>query len=232
MLSAAPSFAEDLVLEDNAGNIYVWPDGGFPPLEYDNVTISSNATGWNTGADYNFDKNDYTHNGDSPANEWGTGVYIVDGGAAAGGTHSLRVNNNLTISIAPEDVPGQKVEQTRRGIYIRGDKGGIVSVGGDTSIFIDNYRHTINDTDSGIANDEDYGLKAQFGIAAEANNDGIYSQVAIGGGLDITMLNGTRSMGIYATNSELSVGGDTTITVKDAAYYNYGISNFYDDLWI
>ena len=43
------------------------------------------------------------------------------------------------------------------------------------------------------------------------------------------MLDGTRSMGIYATNSELSVGGDTTIKVKDAAYYNYGISNFYDD---
>ncbi|WP_294192731.1 autotransporter outer membrane beta-barrel domain-containing protein [uncultured Cloacibacillus sp.] len=43
------------------------------------------------------------------------------------------------------------------------------------------------------------------------------------------MLNGNRSMGIYATNSELSVGGDTTITVKDAVYYNYGISNFYDD---
>lgn len=125
--------------------------------------------------------------------------------------------------------PGQKDEQTRRGIYIRGDTGGIVSVGGNTSILIDNYKHTENDYHHPIKDDEDYGLDAQFGIAAESDNDGIYSQIAIGGGLDITMLNGNRSMGIYATNSELSVGGDTTITVKDAVYYNYGISNFYDD---
>ncbi len=125
--------------------------------------------------------------------------------------------------------PGQKDEQTRRGIYIRGDRGGIVSVGGNTSILIDNYKHAENDYHYPIKNDEDYGLDAQFGIAAESDNDGIYSKIAIGGGLDITMLNGNRSMGIYATNSELSVGGDTTITVKDAVYYNYGISNFYDD---
>ena len=228
MLSAAPASAEDLVLEDNAGNIYVWPDGGFPPLEYDSATISSNATGWNTGADYNFDKNNYTHNGDSSANEWGTGVYIMDGGAAAGGTPSLRVNNNLTISIAPEDVPGQKVEQTRRGIYIRGDKGGIVSVGGDTSILIDNYKHTENDYQNPIKDDEDFGLDPQAGIEIEARKDSIHTEIDMEGDLDITMLNGNRSAGIVATKALMSVHGDTTIVVKDAAYYNYGITNYCD----
>ena len=227
MLSAAPASAEDLVLEDNAGNIYVWPSGGHPPVEYDNVTITSDATIWNGGKDYNFDEDNYTHanGGSSPANEWGTGVYIMDNQAVAGGTPSLRVNNNLNITIAPEHVPEQKEEQDRRGIYIRHDWGGILSVGGDTSIRIDNYKHTPHDYQTSIEDDEDFGLGPQAGIDISAD-DGVYSEVAMEGDLDITMLNGNRSAGIIATNALMSVGGDTTIAVKDAAYYNYGIANY------
>ena len=97
-------------------------------------------------------------------------------------------------------------------------------VGGDTTIFVDNYRHT--DAYPPVAADEDYGMSSQKGISLSGEE----AFLDLDGNLDITMLNGNRSMGIFATGkSALTVGGHTSVIVRNAPYYTYGISNQYSD---
>ena len=114
------------------------------------------------------------------------------------------------------------MDKRRQGIQMQ--TGGKLFVGGNTEIYVDNYIHS--ETDSNLGLREDYGLNSQQGINLSNDNTNLDLQ----GNLDITMLNGNRSMGILANdNANLTVGGDTTIVVKNAPYYTYGISNQYDD---
>ena len=205
------AWAEDVVLEQK--NIH-FRDGY--SKEYGNVKIDITATG--SGRNQNFEDDDFWPNeGQSQYgnNEYGTGVLLW-------GNSNIKINNDLNISVKPADWQGNKFDIRRQGIQIR--DGSEMIVGGNTKIYVDNYIHS--ETDSNLGVRKDYGLNSQQGI----NVYGDSTNLDLRGDLEITMLNGNRSMGILANdNANLTVGGDTTIVVKNAPYYTYGISNQYDD---
>lgn len=101
-----------------------------------------------------------------------------------------------------------------------------LTINGNTNIYVQNYKHTDDSKHTGYEDDEDYGIDSQKGLVIKEN-----ANVDLSGNLDITMLNGNRSTGILASgkNALLTVKGDTTITVKNAPYYTYGITNQYAD---
>ena len=147
--------------------------------------------------------------------DWGTGILVWR-------SSFLYVDGDVDITVRPADWPGSKIEQERRGIELNG--GGSIDVKGKTTITVDNYIHTDEYPPEGDR--EDYGLDSQKGFEAMGADSDSY----LLGGLDITMLNGNRSIGIYAYDqAKLTVTGGTKIVVKDAAYYTWGISNFYSD---
>ncbi len=147
--------------------------------------------------------------------DWGTGILVWR-------SSFLSVDGDVDITVRPADWPGSKIEQERRGIELNG--GGSIDVKGKTTITVDNYIHTDEYPPEGDR--EDYGLDSQKGFEAMGADSDSYLR----GGLDITMLNGNRSIGIYAYDqAKLTVTGGTKIVVKDAAYYTWGISNFYSD---
>lgn len=190
--------------------------------EYDSVSIKLSTTGYIDKK--NYDVEDFRPNegtlGSNPY-EQGTGIVLTK-------DSNLSIIKNLNISVIPdkENWGGSKIEMNRRGIRMA--DGSTLTVGGNTSILIDNYIHTSDKKwlDSSKDLEHDYGLDAQQGIFLEDQD----TNLNLDGNLEITMLNGNRSMGILANNNaSLTVGGNTTINVKNAPYYTYGISNFYDD---
>ena len=190
--------------------------------EYDNVNIKLSTTGYIDKT--NFDKENFRPNeGTWSSNlcEEGTGIFLQR-------KSDLKVIKDLYISVIPdkENWGGNKIEMNRRGIRMA--DGSTLTVGGNTSILIDNYIHTSDRKwlDSSKDLEHDYGLDSQEGIRLEDQD----TNLNLNGDLEITMLNGNRSMGILAyDNANLTVGGNTTIRVKNAPYYTYGISNYYDD---
>lgn len=210
-------YAEDKNIEQ--GNIHYIK--GYTK-EYDNVDIKLTTTGYIDKT--NYDKENFRPNeGSATSNpyEAGTGILLS-------GKSSLNILKNLTLNITPdkENFGGSKIEMNRRGIYLT--DGSQMSVGGDTSIVVDNYIHT-SDIEWLIQSKDtshDYGLDSQQGISLTDKN----TDLDLLGNLDITMLNGNRSIGILVQeNANLNVNGNADIKVKDAAYYNYGISNQYSD---
>ena len=191
------------------------PDG-YSKIYDGSVTIDITATG--SLSDKNFTEENFRPNeGTCLYNnkEFGTGVLVWS-------RSDLAIRDNLSISVIPEHFTGSKIETTRQGIHIQ--SGGTMHVGGDTTIFVDNYRHT--DVYPPAAADEDYGLNSQKGISLSGEG----STLVLDGDLDITMLHGNRSTGILAQeDASLTVGGNTSILVKDAPYYTYGIANRYSD---
>ena len=142
--------------------------------------------------------------------------------------NTLTVNGDLESKVVPAQWAGSKIDQgTRQGLFIK-SSGGTLNVSGNTKIFIDNYKHTDDYdwlTESGDK-EYDYGMNAQQGICVEGEN----SSVKFDGNLDITMIDGNRSMGILAHDkAKLTVGGNTRIEVRNAPFYTYGISNQYSD---
>ena len=238
---ASLSFAAskgDITLDNNEGNIIVRPGAtrldGTPldyPAEYDNVTVHLTTTGdITTTGSLNYNKEDFRFTVDKfTSSEPGKGVYIWDDDADFYSDYSLKINNDLNISIIPAPWPAvNKIELERVGIHIA-NNGGKMYVGGNTNILVDNYKYVENDADvDDTSEEEGTSISPQFGIQIGAVD--AYSSLEIGKDLDITMLAGNRSMGIYAhgTDAGLIVRGDTSIKVKNAAFYNYGISNFYD----
>lgn len=210
-------YAEDKNIEQ--GNIHYIK--GYTK-EYDNVDIKLTTTGYIDKT--NYDKENFRPNeGSATSNpyEAGTGILLSR-------KSSLNILKNLTLNITPdkENFGGSKIEMNRRGIYLT--DGSQMSVGGDTSIVVDNYIHT-SDIEWLIQSKDtshDYGLDSQQGISLTDKN----TDLDLLGNLDITMLNGNRSIGILVQeNANLNVNGNADIKVKDAAYYNYGISNQYSD---
>lgn len=209
--------ANDLNIQNNEGNLIVYPSQGYERKEYDNVDIKITA-----GKD-NYNSSDFGDIGGVGVYRYGMGIGVRDDNALAENEISLKVNNNLIVSIIPNDSPGNKSDTTRLGIYIS-QNGGWMNVVGNTEIYIDNYKHT--DDYNNIKDDEDYGLNSQKGIQV----NGSKSKLDLDGNLNITMLDGNRSMGIYANDgAEVNVKGNTNIIVKNADYYTYGISNQYSD---
>lgn len=204
--------AGDKVIEN--GNIH-YRDGY--QNEYDTVKIDITATGVNNNTNYDKEKFHPNEGTSQYSNcEYGTGVLIWGSGS------NLTVNRDLTISVVPEDVEGNKTDTRRQGIQMQ--LGGKMTVGGDTSILIDNYKHTELSADIGA--DEDYGLDSQQGIHIWGND----TELTLDGNLDINMFDGNRSIGILAyEEAKLNVGENVEISVKNAPYYTYGISNQYDD---
>ena len=181
---------------------------------YDNLVVNVDATG-------DIYDNNYKDKGYENTININTGVLVWN-------NNVLTVNKKLDINIIPAPWPGSKSDSgsRRRGIYLQ--NAGSIIVNGETNILVDNYTHT-DDYDSLIENNDldlDYGMNAQMGIEITDEN----SSANFNGNLNITMLDGNRSMGILANdNANLTVGGDTTIVVKNAPYYTYGISNQYSD---
>lgn len=209
--------ANDLNIQNNEGNLIVYPSQEYERKEYDNVDIKITA-----GKD-NYNSSDFGDIGGVGVYGYGMGIGVRDDNALAENEISLKVNNNLIVSIIPNDSPGSKSDTTRLGIYIS-QNGGWMNVVGNTEIYIDNYKHT--DDYNNIKDDEDYGLNSQKGIQV----NGSKSKLDLDGNLNITMLDGNRSMGIYANDgAEVNVKGNTNIIVKNADYYTYGISNQYSD---
>lgn len=195
--------AQDINLEN--GNIFV-DRGGSRYLDSVDITIDRTGDVRNQSCT----TDNFEREGD-----WGTGILVWR-------SSFLSVAGNVEITVKPKDWPGSKIEQERRGIELNG--GGSIEVKGKTTIIVDNYTHTEKYPPE--KDWEDYGLDSQKGIEAM----GADSDSHFDGGLDITMLNGNRSIGIYAyDNAKLDVTGDTKIVVKDAAYYTWGISNLYYD---
>lgn len=191
------------------------PDG-YTKTYDGNLTINITATGGSSKKNYedeDFRSNEGT--GEYNNKEFGTGVILSNGS-------SLDVAKNLSISVVPEDWQGSKYDTSRRGIVI--NSASSMHVGGSVSILVDNYKHS--DDYPNLAPGEDYGLNAQQGLKLS----GAGSQLEIGEDLDITMLDGNRSMGILADyDASLTVNGNTRIVIKDAPYYTYGIANRYSD---
>lgn len=213
LVNAQPAFSEDITLEQK--NIHFLDYS----KEYDgNLTINITATGRFSDNTQNFDDEDFRPNeGTFGSNhkQYGTGVLIWN-------KSSLDVAENLSITIAPERISGSKWDITREGIDMK--NGGVMSVGGNTTILVDNYLHT--STNPPAADNEDYGLNSQKGISMT----GTGTDLDIKGDLAVTMLNGNRSMGILVNdNADLTVDGNTSITVRNAPYYTYGIGNYYSD---
>ena len=212
------AYASDVTLEQK--NIHFRSDKNSPDgysKDYDgNLSIVITATGSGSGKNYNdedFRSNEGT--GEFNSKEYGTAVLLSN-------NSHLSVADNLDITVQPADWEGSKYDITRRGIEI--NSGGTMTVGGKTTILVDNYRHTDEYPPSAV--DEDYGLNSQKGISISGEGSILDMQ----GDLDITMLNGNRSMGILAQdNASLTVGGNTSIVVRNAPYYTYGIANRYSD---
>ena len=215
---AQVAVAEDVILTQK--NIHFRSDSNNPDgysKTYDgSLTIDITATGG--GSEKNYNDEDFRSNegkGQYNTKEYGIGALIWNG-------RRLDVKENLHISVAPADWDGSKYDTERGGIAIKTD--GTMHVGGDTSIYVKNYKHS--ESSSNLAPDEDYGMNSQKGISLEGEN----SSLVLDGDLDITMLNGNRSMGIFATDkSTLTVGGNTSVIVRNAPYYTYGISNQYNN---
>ncbi len=213
------ALAEDVALEQK--NIHFRSDSNYPDgysKDYDgSLSITITATG-GVGSGKNYNDEDFSSNeGNGKYNnkEFGTAVLLWN-------NSRLSVANDLDITVQPADWEGGKYEAERGGIDIL--SGGTMTVGGNTTILVDNYRHTDEYPPSAV--DEDYGMDSQKGISISGEE----SSLDLQGNLDITMLNGNRSMGILAEyDAALTVGGDTTITVRNAPYYTYGIGNRYSD---
>ena len=180
---------------------------------YDNLVVNVDATGdvYNN----NFENIGYEN------------TFYINTGVLVWNNNVLMVNEKLDINIIPAPWAGNKSDLgNRRGIFLQNT--GSIIVNGETNILVDNYTHT-DDYDSLIENNDldlDYGMDAQMGIEITDEN----SSANFNGNLNITMLDGNRSMGILANdNANLTVDGNTTITVKNAPYYTYGISNQYSD---
>ena len=147
----------------------------------------------------------------------GTGVSIT-------GKSELNINGNLSVSVAPKHVKGNKSDEKRRGMEII--SGGVVNIAGNTDIIVNNYVYTNVDDDDKIASEKDFGMYQQQGVFVSDTDTKAY----YGGNLNITMLNGKHSTGILAQKgATLTVEEDTTIKVENAPYYTYGISNQYGD---
>ena len=212
------ALAEDVVLEQK--NIHFRSDKNSPDgysKDYDgSLSITITATG--SGSKKNYNEEDFRSNegkGEYNNMEYGTAVLLWN-------NSRLSVADNLDITVQPADWEGGKSDIARKGIEI--ESGGTMTVGGNTTILVDNYRHTEEDPPTAV--DEDYGLNAQQGISISGEE----SSLDLQGNLVITMLNGNRSMGILAEDdAALTVGGNTTITVRNAPYYTYGIANRYSD---
>lgn len=210
--------AADVKLEQK--NIHFRSDKNSPDgysKDYDgSLSITITATG--SGSKKNYNEEDFRSNegkGEYNNMEYGTAVLLWN-------NSRLSVADNLDITVQPADWEGSKYDKDRGGIEI--ESGGTMTVGGNTTILVDNYRHT--DEYPPTAVDEDYGLNSQKGISIS----GAESSLDLQGDLAITMLNGNRSMGILAQDdASLTVGGNTTITVRNAPYYTYGIANRYSD---
>lgn len=210
-------YAEDIILEQS--NIH-YKDGY--TKEYNNVGIKLTTTGYINKTNYdkeNFRPNEGTY--ESNPREEGTGIALEN-------NSNLKVNNNLNITVIPDKYNwgGSKIEMNRRGIYMT--YGSTMSVAGKMTILVDNYIHTsdynwlVNSKDT----THDYGIDSQQGISLM----GKATNLTLGGDLEISMINGNRSMGILAyDNANMTVEGDTTISVKNSPYYTYGISNQYSD---
>lgn len=181
---------------------------------YDSLTLNIYATG-----------DTYQNNYEDPS--YGYEDLINTGTALVVWQNNvLTVNGDLNLNVTPAPWAGSKLDMDRRGISMQ--NAGSLEVGGNASILVDNYKHTDDYywlIDSGDE-EYDYGLNAQMGITLE--DEGTFAHFAKN--LNVTMLDGNRSTGIYArSDAELVVDGDTTINVSDAAYYTYGISNRYSD---
>lgn len=168
-------------------------------------------------APYGKDANDnvFEDHGFENTINWNTAINI--------GSHALTVNGDLDIEIIPQRFEGNKIDSggARIGVMLRpGNYDGSLTVNGDTNIYVDNYKHTENDSDP--REDYDYGINLQQGLDLEYPG----ASANFGGNLNITMLNGNRSTGIYAVDgASATVEGDAVITVSGAPYYTYGISS-------
>lgn len=189
-------------------------------LENSNISVKDGEHRFLGSVGIKIDRTGDLHNQNCPKElfecpeEWGTGILVWS-------SSFLSVEGDVQILVKPEDWPGGKIEQERRGIKLNG--GGSIVVKGKTTITVDNYVHT---KAYPPGDHEDYGLESQKGIEAM----GAESDSHFDGGLEITMADGNRSIGIYAHDSaKLDVTGDTKIVVQDAAFYTWGISNYYDD---
>lgn len=181
---------------------------------YDSLTVKVDATGDIYGDNYKDKGYENTVYPNSAVIIWNKNELIVNG--------------PLQVEVVPDLWPGSKSDMgARQGIFIDSSGGSLVSEG-DASILVDNYTHTddYNGLEASGDPDLDYGMDSQQGIYLDgADASAIFKQ-----NLTIGMLDGNRSMGIYATyGASVDVAGNTKITVKDAAYYNYGISNYYSD---
>ncbi len=180
---------------------------------YDSLSITNKLTG-------DIYENNYEENG-----QYETPVYRGTG-AQVWNKSQLSIKDDLTINVVPEPWYGNKFEERRVGMFIQ--TGSQVTVGGKTTILVDNYiSESVNDDDDYLGMDKDYGLNSQRGI--DVSGEG--TVLNFNGGLDITMLDGNRSMGIYiwGDDAAVNVQGDTSIVVKNAEYYTYGIGNQYSD---
>lgn len=181
---------------------------------YDSLTVKVDATGdiyQNNYEDKGYENNVYPN----------SAVIIWN-------KNQLMVNGPLHIEVVPAPWPGSKIDMgARQGIPIQSSGGSMVTEG-DAFIKVDNYTHTddFNGLEATDDPDLDYGLDSQQGIYL----DGQDASAKFKENLTIEMSDGNRSMGIYATaGASVDVAGNTDITVKNAPYYTYGISNYYND---
>lgn len=181
---------------------------------YDSLTVKVDATG-------NIYGNNYKDKGYENTVYPNSAVIIWN-------KNELTVNGPLQVEVVPAPWSGSKSDMgARQGIRIQSSGGSLVAEG-DASILVDNYTHT-DDYNGLVASgdsDLDYGLDSQQGIYL----DGADASAIFKKDLTIDMRDGNRSMGIFATyGASVDVAGNTKITVKDAPYYTYGISNYYAD---
>lgn len=187
--------------------------------EYDNVDITLTTTGRvGSNASNNYDKDDFKPNeGTASGSEaLGTAIKLETGS-------KLKIGGNLNISVVPDKTlyNGRKQEMERNGVVISASS---MTVEGDTSITVDNYidRDISNSQASQLEKYEDDGMKIQSGIYV-SGTDG---NLNLKGNLNIDMLNGSQSMGLWVTNDDIvNVMGDAVISVKGASQYTFGIGS-------
>ena len=116
----------------------------------------------------------------------------------------LTLENDLSITMTPPQYSGQKWEGTFEGINI--SHGSVMTVGGNTSIEINAYKSVYGMTPSDVPEDSTRFTDPHRGITLgdvdTASNQGITQSATldIGGNLDITLHDGSRAIGILATN--------------------------------
>lgn len=210
-------FAEDVNLVQR--NLHFIND--YKKIINGSLDIELTTTGASFNNSSNYDKSNFAPNEGAE-----TGYNVQVGKALVLWDNSqLEVNTDVDISIKPEAWGKyNKIEMERVGIELIENTD--LHVQGNTEILVQNYKYTNNDDELKFEPDEDYGMDSQKGLVIE---DSAHAQ--FDGNLDITMSNGNRSTGILAsgTKASLTVKGDTDITVKNAPYYTYGISNQYAD---